>query len=123
MGINSPRIQIRKRRLLVAQGDVKLGSLCHLPPSTVLSCHIRRALRPPSQCARGRELTCATIEDFRMEFYWFGFENGSFQVIANFVVLSLTAHFILFNWPSASPVKKQEAILLLGYTVSHEVRS
>lgn len=55
--------------------DVNLGSLCHLPPPTILSCDTMRVLRFPLHCARGTKLIHATILDFMMEFYCFLITN------------------------------------------------
>lgn len=54
-----------------------------------------------------------------MKFYCFLLfvRKGSFQVIINLMVLSLTAHFILFNWLFASPEKKWKQKPLLGQSV------
>lgn len=54
---------------------MNMGSLCHLPPPTILSCDTMRELRFPFHCACCRKLIYATIVDFMMEFYCFLITN------------------------------------------------
>lgn len=89
--------------------EVNLGFLCHLPPPHPVLSHNKSTSKiaitlgtwqRSDLCNNLRHLHGVLLFSFVCK------EMGSFWVITNIIVLSLTAHLILFNWIFASPKKK-----------------